>query len=349
MLNDSGKSETCLTSAATDGYFVVIPAPGTNPALRYAELTVTIMATVSVTVSTLLVVVGMVLNKKLRTPIDIVFSQVIIGIQMAYAINVPYRLTLQLNAWSLQNMTVCIVMSILGLMGLYIAIITYFTVVVMQMIIVKKGAQVFKSIFTRRTSYLTAAVIWIIAAAASSGSLLGRSGPDVLYAYSPLYDMCGRQPRHSFTMIRTMALGVAVVSIPCFVGIFMFYGAMVILLRRQIKIHQPRIPSKNFFRRNSWIETKLSVKSRERVRKMVVTVLILMTTYLTFLTPMGVMTGLDLGTNCKAIDHSARQIGNIITLAGFILFHPSYILLHSLRRKASYLIVTGKFKELNDI
>lgn len=345
MSDNASVLASCLAFAITDSSFTVIPAEGEVIFLRYVELVATVLATVSVTTSFLLIVTAMALTKKLRAPIDAMFCQISAGLLLVLTVAAPYRTYLHWSEGSKHSMSICVFTSVLELMGVFVTFFAYFAIVFMQLFIIKKGMQDFKTTFTQNRLCVIIAAMWTLSASVSCSCLMGGLISSGTFAYSPLYNVCGIQS-DVLPLTTSIKLAVVAVSVSCFVGAVICHCMMIAIYRNHIKVGQ--LPQNAPSRETNYQlpSSRPTSRTQERVTRMVLKVIIFIAIYLAFLLPIMVEVGLDMVSCDNNRHHSSRQITVIIAILGLMTVSPSYILVHSLHRKVCYLLLMRRYDDI---
>lgn len=332
--------------AVTDGYFVPYLKEGENLVLRYVELLVMVVAVVSVTASSLTILVSMAMSKKLRTAIDIVFSQTIVGLQLLAPASL-FRVTYSWSTGYKQSLVPCIVSTVITSATYNSVCITYLTVVIMQALVVKKGLSTFTRLVTPRRSYMILAAVWSLSTLASCATLVNLSGNRAVHVYSVTYRICGIQLAGSNALMKAEALEAFIVTAACLIGVSICYFIIVRTFCNQVKVQQ-QPTAKDTRDLSKDRKTKLSEKSQHRVHEMILRVFVLMLAFILSSAPLAVMKSIDVML-CINQKHSYRQLGCILLYVGYAVFPPAHILTNKLRRKACHLFLTGQYRKIQSI
>lgn len=332
---------SCQVSVSQDGYFIVIAGDVESMPLRLRYIVVVAMIASIVTVAglSILIFVSMALTSKLRTAVDIVFSQIIISTLMLTTVNWSYRSYLIWRVGSLQNTAVCVLISLLRMSGYLVVLISYLLVAVMQLIIVKRGVQTFHKVFTRRVACLMSAATWMISSVVVGLSLIGHHGNDSVFVYEPLIQICGSKASGSPSLTKYLTLSSIVWTTSCLAATSICYAIIIRTLKSQVRRREP--PRQ----RQSCATLQLSSRTRQRIVKTIRRITALISIYIVAQLPIGIVTGLIL-TSCTSELHVYKQIAHLVMIIGVTAFFPAYILAHRLRRRACYLLLTGNREQI---
>ena len=305
----------------------------------------TMLSLTAILGSSLLIFICMSLSSKLRTSVDIVFSQVILSTMMVTTVNWTYRSYLTSRRESRESTAVCLLISLFGMAGYIVVLVSYLLVAIMQLVIVKKGIQTFNKVFTRRVACAMSVVIWLLSAVTGGFIVVGNHGNGATYVYNPMQKNCGSKVLGSASFTKSIALSTAVWTFACLAATCICYVVIILTLRFQMKITQrPNHSSSG----QNYSKHQLSSKTRQQLVKTVKRIIALMMVYMLALLPVGIITGLIV-RSCTDGLRIYMHIARIFSLIGVAVFFPVYIISHRLHRKACYLLLSGRYKDIKYI
>lgn len=287
--------------------------------------------------SSVLIFASMALTSKLHTAVDIIFSQVIISSLMITTVNWSYQSYLLWRVGSRESTVVCLFISSLGMAEYIVVLASYLSVAFMQLVIVKRGIQKFGRVFTRKIASAVSAGMWTVSIAASGVIVAGHYGDGSVYIYDPVMKVCHSHVPDSMLFNRTLSLGSTVWTFVCLIATFVCYMITIWALRSQV-------PSSHEARRSYGIE-HLSSKTRRRLVTSVKKIIALMSMYMIALLAAGVITGLSTVSKTSEL-YVYQQFAYLLSKLGITAFFPVYILSHRLRRRACYLLLTGRYEDI---
>ena len=329
-------------SISSNGSFVVPATDGENITLKYVSLAVKVVSTAVILTSSVLIFVTMALTSKLRTAVDIVFSQVIISSVVMTAVNSVYQSYLSWTAGSRQSMVFCLFMSSLGMANYTVALTSYLWVAIMQLLIVKKGISTFCKVFTREKACMASVGMWIVSIAAGGALVAGRHGNESAYIYNTVVFACHSHVLGSKLFNLPLALCITILTFVSITATFICYAIIMRALKFQAgPSHEPisRTP-----KATSAME-KLSSKTCRRLVTSMRRIFALMSIYLLVLLPSGVTTASSAVLQTSQLT-VYKQAAFMLSTLGIAAYFPVYIISHRRRRRACYLLVTGRYKDI---
>ena len=330
-------------SISSDGYFIIPAADGENIRLKYVTLVSRILSIVIILASSALICITMALTAKLRTAVDIVFSQVIISSVIMAVVNSVYQSYLSWRVGSRQSMVFCLFMSSLGMANYTVALTTYLFVAIMQLVVVKKGVRAFGKVFTRRVACMTSASIWIASIGTSGCLVAGHYGNGSVYIFDPAIQACHSHILNSTLLNRPFSLCVMLLTFFSITGTSICYVITMQALRSQVAPNPE--PKSTPRKTNTGIE-QLSLKTRQRLVSSTKRIIVLMLIYMLSFLPAGVISGLS-AVSQMGQRYVYQQVAIMVSMLGAAAYFPVYIVSHRLRRRACYLLLTGRYKDIS--
>ena len=327
-------------SISSNGSFVVPATDGENITLKYVSLAVKVVSTAVILTSSVLIFVTMALTSKLRTAVDIVFSQVIISSVVMTAVNSVYQSYLSWRAGSRQSMVFCLFMSSLGMANYTVALTSYLWMAIMQLLIVKKGISTFGKVFTREKACMASVGMWIVSIAAGGALVAGHYGNGSAYIYNTVVFACHSHVPGSKLFNLPLALCITIWTLISITATFICYSITVRALNSQVAPSHEPVLSKA----TSAME-KLSSKTRLRLVTSMKRIFALMSIYLLVLLPSAVVTALSAALQTSQLTVH-KQVAFMLSTLRIAAYFPVYIISHRLRRRACYLLVTGRYKDI---
>lgn len=310
-------------------------------ALRYMNLVTKILFTTIILASSVLIFVTMALTSKLRTAVDIISSQVIISSVIITTVSWSYKTYLRWRVGSRQSTVVCLFITTLGLAGYIVVLASYLSVAVMQLVIVKRGMHEFGKLFTRRIASMASVGMWIVSIAASGVAVAGRYGNIHAYIYDPVSQTCYSHVLDSTSSNLLLSLGTAIWTLLSVAATSMCYTITIRALRSQL----PPEKLKSLAAKRTYGIEKLSAKTRRRLVASVKRIIALMLLYMVVLLPAGIISGLS-AVSRTSLRYTCQQVAYTLSLVGMTAHFLVYILSYCPRCKACYMLLIGRYKDI---
>lgn len=330
-------------SVSSNGYFIIPSIDGENVALWYVDLVAKILSALITMASSALIFITMALTSKLRTAVDIVFSQIIISSVMITTVNWSYQSYLRWRVRSRQSTVVCLFLTSIAMASYIMVLASYLSVAVMQLVIVKKGMQSFRKVFTRRIACMASVGMWVVSITVCGVIVAGRYGNRLTYIYDPATQACYSHTLSFTSFNQPISLGTTIGSSVCVAATFICYAITIWTLRSQVPPNR-ELKSRTTKQQNYGIE-QLSSRTRQKLTASIKRIIALMSMYMVCLLPSGVITSLSAVSQTSQL-YIYQQVAYVLSTLGITAYFPVYIISHSPRRRACYLLLTGRHQDI---